>query len=83
MNIKNKIDLHIHTKLSDGTDMPEELLELVKEAGIGVFSVTDHDTVRSVKLIRGLLKQGAVFLGMTVDRNAGLSVRRGIASGEM
>lgn len=39
------IDLHIHTRYSDGTDTPEELITKLKTNGITVFSVTDHDTV--------------------------------------
>lgn len=40
-----KIDLHIHSIYSDGTDNVNELIEVLKNAGIGIFSVTDHDTV--------------------------------------
>ena len=49
------IDLHMHTNASDGTDPPEEIVMRVKEAGIGVFSVTDHDAVKSGVAIRELL----------------------------
>ena len=41
-----KIDLHMHTRVSDGTDSPKEILAKVKEAGIGLFSVTDHDAIK-------------------------------------
>ena len=41
-----KIDLHMHTMVSDGTDRPEEILEKVKAAGIGLFAVTDHDALK-------------------------------------
>jgi predicted metal-dependent phosphoesterase TrpH len=53
-----KIDLHMHTTVSDGTDTPERILGLVREAGIGVFSVTDHDAVRAAGIIRPLLGPG-------------------------
>ena len=46
-----KIDLHIHTDVSDGTDSPEEILGLVKDAGIRFFSVTDHDSVKACSTI--------------------------------
>ncbi len=52
------IDLHIHTSVSDGTDAPKELIGLVKQAGIGLFSVTDHDAVKGCKTILELLKDG-------------------------
>ena len=41
------IDLHIHTTASDGTCAPGELLSLVREAGLSVFAVTDHDAVNA------------------------------------
>ena len=45
------IDLHMHTIVSDGTDTPEEIIARVREAGIGLFSVTDHDAVKGAKRI--------------------------------
>lgn len=53
-----RIDLHMHSTVSDGTDTPAKLLQKVREAGIRVFSVTDHDAVKSGRIIRGLLKRG-------------------------
>ena len=53
-----KIDLHIHSTVSDGTDAPEELLALVRKAGIGLFALTDHDAVKGCLRIRGLLAPG-------------------------
>ena len=41
-----KIDLHMHTTVSDGTDNPEEIVIAVKKARLEVFSVTDHDAVK-------------------------------------
>jgi predicted metal-dependent phosphoesterase TrpH len=39
------IDLHTHTTASDGRCSPAELVSRAKAAGVGVLSVTDHDTV--------------------------------------
>ncbi len=50
-----KIDLHMHTVLSDGTELPEEMPARVKEAGITLFSVTDHDSIKSSLIIPPLL----------------------------
>ena len=54
----SKIDLHMHTTVSDGTDTPEEIVARVREAGIGLFSVTDHDAVKAGRIIPPLLKGG-------------------------
>jgi 3',5'-nucleoside bisphosphate phosphatase len=39
------IDLHLHTRASDGVHEPAELVRRVWLAGVRTFSVTDHDTV--------------------------------------
>ena len=39
------IDLHTHTTASDGRCTPSELVARAAAAGVGVLSVTDHDTV--------------------------------------
>ncbi|BDC48041.1 phosphatase [Bryobacterales bacterium F-183] len=38
------IDLHCHTRESDGTDTPHELVQIAADAGITTLSITDHDT---------------------------------------
>lgn len=38
------IDLHTHTRCSDGTDTPRELMERAARAGLSVIGLTDHDT---------------------------------------
>ncbi|MBQ3417691.1 MAG: PHP domain-containing protein [Ruminococcus sp.] len=55
MNIP-KIDLHMHTNVSDGTDTPLEIIECVKNAGISFFSVTDHDAIKGCAVIQNALK---------------------------
>jgi predicted metal-dependent phosphoesterase TrpH len=39
-----RIDLHTHTRASDGTQTAEELVRAAKDAGLDVLGVTDHDT---------------------------------------
>ncbi|MFY9805782.1 MAG: PHP domain-containing protein [Pseudonocardiaceae bacterium] len=39
-----RIDLHVHSTASDGTDSPAELVELAAAAGLDVVALTDHDT---------------------------------------
>ena len=51
------IDLHMHSVLSDGTDTPEELLQHVREAGLELFSVTDHDSIKGGKIFPGMLSE--------------------------
>lgn len=55
MDIRGLIDLHMHTSVSDGTDSPAVILEKVKEKGLTLFSVTDHDAVKACSDIIGML----------------------------
>ena len=38
-----KIDLHIHTNLSDGVLTPEEVVNLALKNGCKKIAITDHD----------------------------------------
>ena len=58
MAVNRSIDLHMHTAVSDGSDTPEEIISRVREAGIDLFSVTDHDAVKGCGIIRRHLKAG-------------------------
>lgn len=65
--IKMKIDLHIHTKMSDGELTPKEVIDKAIENKVKVISITDHDTIEAyteeliqyaenkrIKLIKGV-----------------------------
>ena len=59
-----KVDLHIHSNASDGTDTPLEIMKKARQRAIGIFAITDHDTVvglselneipEGIKCIRGI-----------------------------
>lgn len=46
----------MHSTVSDGTDRPEEILIKVREAGIKLFALTDHDAVSGYATIRKALQ---------------------------
>ena len=54
-SLTGRIDLHMHTTVSDGTDSPEGILDKVRSAGLALFSVTDHDAVKGCRIIQALL----------------------------
>lgn len=56
--INGIIDLHMHSSVSDGSDTPVELISCVKNAGIGLFSLTDHDAIKGSGIIREHLEKG-------------------------
>lgn len=39
-----RIDLHTHSRASDGTQSPEELVRAAHGAGLDALAITDHDT---------------------------------------
>ena len=57
MQTMKRIDLHMHTTVSDGTDSLEEILSNVREAGLTLFSVTDHDSIKAGIRIPPLMKE--------------------------
>ncbi len=57
MDFPKKIDFHMHTTTSDGTDTPELLLEKIRQNGIDMFAVTDHDAISACESIRHLLRE--------------------------
>jgi predicted metal-dependent phosphoesterase TrpH len=46
--VDGRADLHLHTIHSDGALTPRELLVKAKNAGLGIISITDHDSVNAV-----------------------------------
>jgi predicted metal-dependent phosphoesterase TrpH len=40
-----RIDLHTHSTVSDGTESPAQVMRAVKQSGLDVVALTDHDSV--------------------------------------
>jgi predicted metal-dependent phosphoesterase TrpH len=51
-----RADLHLHTTASDGRWTPEELVAQMRRAGIGLFAVTDHDSLDSLVEVAELVQ---------------------------
>jgi len=47
-----RIDLHSHTKFSDGDLAPDALVRRAVARGIGALAITDHDSVEALPLAR-------------------------------
>ncbi|MDR0646466.1 MAG: PHP domain-containing protein [Elusimicrobiota bacterium] len=57
------IDLHSHTKYSDGTATPAQTVFLCVKAGVKMMAITDHDTVEAVEECRaGAREAGIIFI---------------------
>lgn len=55
------VDMHLHTKASDGSFSPSEVVQRVKSSGIKVFSLTDHDTTAGVHEVEDDIPEGMEF----------------------
>ena len=55
------VDLHMHSRYSDGTFDVSALVNLVFRKGIKYFSLTDHDNVRGVREAKTLAKEYAII----------------------
>jgi predicted metal-dependent phosphoesterase TrpH len=42
--VRVRIDLHVHSSASDGTDAPAEVIRRATAAGLDILALTDHDT---------------------------------------
>ena len=59
---EKKINLHIHTKHSDGEGNGEQIIKSAKEKGYKLISITDHNTVEVHKQIKDdILLTGVEF----------------------
>jgi hypothetical protein len=52
------IDLHTHTRASDGIYSARELAQMAKQAGLSAIAITDHDTLDSAKEAIGIHDSG-------------------------
>lgn len=58
MTIPKKIDLHMHSTVSDGSNTPAELLDCVRQSGLELFALTDHDAYKGSLQMIELLEEG-------------------------
>jgi 3',5'-nucleoside bisphosphate phosphatase len=69
-----RIDLHVHSSASDGTDAPADVARRAHAAGLDVFALTDHDTQAGIAEARAALPAGLTLVpGM--ELSAGLDGR--------
>lgn len=66
-----RIDLHTHSRCSDGTDSPAELVQAGARAGLDVMAITDHDTIAGW----AEAARAAACCGITLVRGMEISAR--------
>lgn len=66
-----RIDLHLHTRYSDGSLTPAEVVDLAHQAGVTAMAITDHDIVDGIPVAM----EAAGPLGIEVIPGVELSSR--------
>lgn len=65
------IDLHMHTKYSDGSDSCTEILKRVQERNLSTISITDHNTALSYEELENIeiqdLYKGKIIPGIELN----------------
>lgn len=65
------IDLHTHTKYSDGTDNLEEYLEKAEKIGLKYISITDHNTCKAYEELEKIdykkIYSGKIITGVELN----------------
>ena len=57
-----KVDLHIHSNCSDGSDNISELINKIKSSGIEIFALTDHDTIEGCSEMKNIITDNIKFI---------------------
>lgn len=67
------IDLHTHSKASDGDYAPSDLVSLAREHGVSVLALTDHDTLDGIAQAREAARQNHITFvpGIELSTNWG------------
>jgi hypothetical protein len=79
------VDLHTHTRRSDGVLAPDELLRATAAAGVRVLAITDHDSIAAFRELRAGLPDLAPGLELVsgVEINAATDGIEGLWEGEL
>jgi hypothetical protein len=54
------VDLHLHTRFSDGDETPERVAGRCVEAGLRVVSCTDHDTMEGAREFQSVAERSGI-----------------------
>ena len=73
----SRVDLHLHTKASDGALRPEELVKAADLIGIRVMAVTDHDSVD------GIAEAQTAASGLAIEVIPGIEISTNLDGDEL
>ncbi|MCS5724231.1 PHP domain-containing protein [Herbiconiux sp. CPCC 203407] len=72
---REPIDLHTHSRVSDGTESPAQLVRAAREAGLGTVALTDHDSTAGWSEASAAARENGITLipGMELSTRVGWS----------
>jgi 3',5'-nucleoside bisphosphate phosphatase len=76
-----RIDLHVHSNASDGTDTPASVMRRAAAAALDVVALTDHDTLAGVPEARAALPAGLTLIS-GMELSCALGGAAGVAGGD-
>jgi len=66
-----RCDLHLHSRFSDGSLSPAEIVDLARAQGINALSLTDHDTVAGLDEARSACRDAGILFIPGVELSVG------------
>lgn len=63
-------DLHTHTRFSDGTETPQRVIELARQAGLSAVAITDHDNTEAIALAQPIAGRLGIELIPGIEMSA-------------
>jgi hypothetical protein len=66
-----RCDLHLHSRFSDGSHSPAEIVDLARGLGINALSLTDHDTVAGLDEARSACRDAGILFIPGVELSVG------------
>jgi hypothetical protein len=61
------VDFHSHTSASDGTLEPAQLAVAMRDRGVEIFSVTDHDSLAAYDQLDGAFQFAKLVVGVEIN----------------
>ena len=66
-----RCDLHLHSRYSDGSHSPAEIIDLARAQGINALSLTDHDTVAGLDEARSACRDAGILFIPGIELSVG------------
>ncbi|NHJ39239.1 MAG: PHP domain-containing protein [Asgard group archaeon] len=78
-----RIDMHIHTNYSDGTDSVVELIRHAEKIGLDGIAITDHDTFEGLHKALDVETDLIIIPGIEISTSKGHILAYGLTDGEI